>query len=351
MFFQSKKLVGLDIGTANIKMAEVDFSRKKSTLVNFLISPTPPRAINGGELTDPAAISDTVKSMFQTLRTKRKSVAAGLWGTSVITKRIAIPQMDEKLVGGQIRWEAEQYIPFDINDVNIDFNILKSFQGTPETMEVMLVAARQEIAFLYRDIVQSAGLNCAVIDVSGLALANTFLSNFQMQKGQSVALLNFGAAITNFVVLEKGEVVFCRDIPVGGLTYTTEIHKAMGISIEEAEAMKISACTGQAAPDEVAKVIQASHELIAEEVQSSIDFFVNTTPSLTLTQCLVTGGASRTTGLVNFLGQHTKLNFELFDPFRNVKIGGRTLTQSYVNEIRDFAAVALGLGMRSTGDS
>lgn len=350
MFFKSKKLVGLDIGTANIKMAEVDFSRKRSTLVNFIVSPTPPRAISGGELTDPAAISDTVKAMFANLRTKRKAVAAGLWGTSVITKRISIPQMDEKLVAGQIRWEAEQYIPFDINDVNIDFNILKGFQATPETMEVMLVAARQEIAFLYRDIVQSAGLNCAVIDVSGLALANCFLNNWQMQQGQTVALLNLGAAVTNFVVLEKGEVIFCRDIPVGGLTYTTEIHKAMGISIEEAEAMKISACTGQAAPDEVMKVIQASHEMIGEEVQSSLDFFVNTTPSLPVQQCFVTGGASRTTGLINFLGEHTKLNFEILDPFRNVKIGGKTLSQNYISEVRDFAAVAVGLGMRAVGE-
>src|SRR5882757_9715166 len=163
MFFQSKKLVGLDIGSANIKMAEVDFARKGSTLVNFVIKPTPPRAINGGELTDPAAISDVIKSMIGTLRTKRKAAAVGLWGTSVSTKRITIPMMDEKLVGGQIRWEAEQYIPFDINDVNIDFKILKNFQTGPETLDILLVAARQDVALLYQDIIQSAGLTCAVV--------------------------------------------------------------------------------------------------------------------------------------------------------------------------------------------
>jgi len=351
MFFQSKKLIGLDIGTANIKMAEVDFSSKGSSLVNFAIMPTPPRAINGGEITDLPAISEALKTMVLNLKTKRKAVATGLWGTSVISKRITIPMMDEKLVGGQIRWEAEQYIPFDINEVNIDFKILKSYQSSPENLDILLVAARQDIAFLYQDIVQSAGLQCSVIDVSGFSLANCFLNNWGSQKGQTVALMNIGAAITNFVVIENGEVIFCRDIPVGGLTYTGEIHKTMGISLEEAEAMKISACTGQAAPEEVAKILQSTHETIAEEVQSSLDFFSNTTPGLPVQQCLVTGGASRTTGLITYLSQHTKMGFQIFDPFRNVKINERLLSPDYVAEIRDFASIAMGLGMRSQGDT
>ncbi|HMN69126.1 MAG TPA: type IV pilus assembly protein PilM [Bdellovibrionales bacterium] len=351
MFFQSKKLIGLDIGTANIKMAEVDYSRKGSTLVNFVIAPTPSRAINGGEISDPGAISETLRTLYLELKTKRKAVSVGLWGTSVITKRITIPQMDEKLVGGQIRWEAEQYIPFDINDVNIDFKILRSFKGSPDSMDILLVAARQEIAFLYQDIVQSANLQCSVVDVSGFALANCYLNNWGSQKGQTVALMNIGAAITNFVVIESDEVIFCRDIPAGGLTYTSEIHKAMGVSLEEAEAMKISACTGQAAPEEVPRIIQSAHDTIAEEVQSSLDFFQNTTPGLPVQQCLVTGGGSRTLGLLNHLASHSKIGFQVFDPFRAVKINSKNLRADYVSEIRDFAGIALGLGMRAQGDA
>jgi type IV pilus assembly protein PilM len=350
MFFQSKKLIGLDIGSANIKMAEVESGRKGSTLVNFAIRPTPGRAVTGGEISDPAAISMTIKEMWQSMQTKRKAAAVGLWGTSVITKRISVPQMDEKLVAGQIRWEAEQYIPFDINEVNIDFNIIESFQANPETMEVLLVAARQDVALLYQDMVQSAGLQCSVIDVSGFALANAFTNSWGTRKGQTVALMNVGASVTSFVVIESGDIVFCRDIPVGGLTYTAEIQKSMGISQEEAEAMKISACTGQAAPEEVAKLIQGCHEVIAEEIQSSLDFFINTTPGLPVQQCLVTGGASRTTGLLNHLGQHTKLNFQIFDPFRSMKINSRYVSNEFAAEIRDFAATAVGLGLRRQGD-
>lgn len=350
-FFQSKKLIGLDIGTANIKMAELDVSRKSGTLTGFTVMPTPARAINGGEVVDPAAIGDVIKSMVAMTRSKRKSVSIGLWGTSVITKRISIPQMEEKLVAGQIRWEAEQYIPFDINEVNIDFKTLKNYSSSPETLDVLLVAARTDVAYLYQDIVQAAGLKCSVIDVSGFALANCFLHNWGSAPGQTVALMNIGAAVTNFVVIENGEVIFCRDIPIGGLTYTTEIHKSMGMSMEEAEALKISACTGQAAPDEVSKIIQATHESVAEEVQSSLDFFVNTTPGLPVSQCFVTGGASRTTGLLAALASQTKLSLETFDPFRSVKLSPKSITPDYAGEVRDFAAIAVGLGLRASGDA
>lgn len=350
MFFQSKKLIGLDIGSANIKMAEVDSSRSGATLVNFAVTPTPPRAVTGGEITDPAAISDAISMTLNKMRTKRRAAAIGLWGTSVITKRISIPQMEDNLVAGQIRWEAEQYIPFDINEVNIDFNILKKFRSSPDQMEVLLVAARQDVALLYQDLVQSAKLQCSVIDVSGFALANCFMKNWGPQRGQTIALMNIGASVTSFVVIEDGEVVFCRDIPVGGLTYTNEIHKGMGISMEEAESMKISACTGSAAPDEVGKIIQGTHEVISEEVQSSLDFFVNTTPGLPVQQCFVTGGASRTLGLLSHLGQHTKLKFQIFDPFVSVKINSRNMNSDFISEIRDFAATAVGLGLRTRGD-
>ncbi len=351
MFFRSKKLIGLDIGSANIKMAEVEVSRKGSTLTNFVIRPTPPRAVVGGEISDPASISEVIKEMWNSLGTKRKAAAIGLWGTSVITKRISVPHMEEKLVAGQIRWEAEQYIPFDINEVNIDFKVIKGFQANAETMEVLLVAARQEVAMLYQDIVQSAGLNCSVIDVSGFALANSYMNSFGSQKGQTAALMNIGASVTNFVVIENGDIVFCRDILVWELTYTTEIHKGMGINLEEAEAMKISACTGQAAPEEVAKIIQNSHEVLAEEIQGSLDFYSNTTPGLPVQQCMVTGGASRTTGLISHLGQQTKMGYQIFDPFRTMKLNDRKLTAEFLSEIRDFAATAVGLGLRAQGDS
>ena len=135
------------------------------------------------------------------------------------------------------------------------------------------------------------------------------------------------------------------------MTYTTEISRGMGISPEEAEAMKLSACNGQAAPDEVPKIIQASHDFLIEEIQSSLDFFINTTPGLPVQQCFVTGGGSRTTGLLAALGSHTKLNLEIFNPFKKIALNSKTLSPAYVADVADFAAVAVGLGLRQVGDA
>lgn len=348
-FFSKNKVLGLDIGTSMIKMAEVEVSRSGCTLTGFAICPTPPKSV-AGEITEPLAISEAIRGLVSDLGTKRKNVNSGLWGSSIIVKRISIPQMDEKLVGGQIRWEAEQYIPFDINEVNIDFKILKGYRSNPETMDILLVAARHDAAFVHQDIIRGAGLQCSILDIGGFAVANCFMKNFNMGKGQTVALLNIGASLTNFVVVENGEVVFCRDVAVGGHNYTSEIQKGMGISFEEAESMKISASTGSAAPDEVMHIITRTHDSIAEEVQSSLDFFLNTTPGIPIQQCFVTGGASRTPNLLASLSRQTKIQMEQMDPLRGVKINERTLSPSFVSEIRDFSAVALGLGFRTVGD-
>jgi type IV pilus assembly protein PilM len=351
MFFSSNKVLGLDIGTSSMKLAELDVGRRGVTLVGFALCPTPLKAVVAGEIVDPAAVSKALQGLVQQLKTKRKNISSGLWGTSVIVKRISIPQMDEKLVAGQIRWEAEQYIPFDIAEVNIDFKILKGYKSNPETMDILLVAARHDVAFINQDIIRGAGLTCSILDIGGFALANCFLKNWDAARGQTVALFNIGASITNFVVIENAEVVFCRDVPVGGLTYTIEIQKAMGISLEEAEAMKISACTGQAAPEEVMQVIQHTHEMVAEEVQGSLDFFLNTTPGIPIQQCFVTGGGSRTPNLVAALSRQTKIPMDILDPLKSVRINEKNLHPSFVAEIRDFAAVAVGLGLRSVGDT
>lgn len=350
MIFKSKKVLGLDIGTSTIKLAELEVSRRGATLHRFALSPTPAGAIAGGEITSPALVSDVVKNLATELKSSRKNVSAGLWGTSVIVKRITIPQMEEKLVAGQIRWEAEQYIPFDINEVNIDFEVLQNYHSNPDSMDVLLVAARQEATYLYQDIVHGAGLQCSILDLGGFALANCFQKNWE-SKGQTIGLLNIGAGITNFVVVENGEIVFCRDIPVGGLTYTSEIQKGMGISLEEAEAMKISAATGQAAPEEVNQIIYATHDVVVEEIQGSIDFFLNTTPGVPVQQFFITGGGSRTPGLLQAISKQAKVPIEPLDPLKQIKVNEKNLNSGFIAEIRDFASIAIGLGLRAVGDA
>lgn len=351
MLFRSKKLIGLDIGSSSIKVAELDASRKKAVLTGFALIPTPPNTLLGGDILEPYSLSQAVAAVVAELKSKRKAVGVGLWGTAIIVKKISIPRMDEKLIGEQIRWEAEQYIPFDINEVNLDYKVLKKTNSSPETMDILLIAARQETVFKYVEVVETAGLHCSVLDVGGFSLANCFEKNYGTVPGQVCVLLNMGASVINIVVVDQGEVTFCRDIPVGGDTYTGDIQKTMNMSLQEAESMKLSASTGQAIPDEVMASIQNTNEMICDEIQGSIDFYLNTTSEGRLDRLFITGGGSRTPGLLSLMGERLKLPCEIMDPFLSIGYDAKKLDAHYVSEIRDFAAIAMGLGLRKEGDS
>ncbi|MCB0342836.1 MAG: type IV pilus assembly protein PilM [Pseudobdellovibrionaceae bacterium] len=349
MFFGKKKIIGLDIGTSTIKLAELDVSKRSATLVSFGMLETPPNSVSGGEVIDSGAIGATIGQLVEDVNSKRKLAATSLWGTSVIVKRISIPRMEESLIAEQIRWEAEQYIPYDVNEVNLAFQVLKQANKSPETMDILLVAAVQEKAFKSAETIELAGLKCAILDVAGFALANCFFRSYGDRATGNALLLNVGATTTNFVVVSKGEVVFCRDIPVGGSTYTSELQKGMGINSEEAEVMKMSVASGQPAPDEAAAIIQSVHDIVADEISGSVDFFVNTSDADQIKQCFVTGGGSKMPGLLTRLSNI--MNCEKFDPFLGINYSKKVFSASYIDQIRDFSAVAIGLGLRGVGDS
>lgn len=348
MFFGQKKIIGLDIGSTSIKLAEVDVSRKGAVLQSFAMAPTPAQSVVGGDLLDAASIGETVAQLVQEVKTKRKSAATGLWGSAVIVKKISVPAMEESLLSEQIRWEVEQYIPFDINEVNIDYKVIGRGGGA-ETMDILLVAARHDAVFRFAEAVSSSGLSCDVLDVNGFALANCFEKNYGIIEGQCLGLLNIGSSMTNFAVVESGEVVFCRDLPIGGANYTAEIQKGMSISMQEAESMKISSSLGQPVPEEVTALINQSHEAISEEIGNSIDFYLNASHGSPISQCFVTGGGAKISGLLGHMSRSLTIPCEIFDPFLNVQVNEKKISAQYLSEVRDFASVALGLGLREPG--
>jgi type IV pilus assembly protein PilM len=348
-FFNKKKIVGVDIGSSSIKIAELDVSAKKSSLIAFGIAPVPPQSFSGGEIINTQAIGESIRQLVAQIKTKRKDAATGLGGTSVIVKRISIPRMEEKLIQEQIRWEAEQYIPYDINEVNLGFEILKKSAGPSENMDILLIAAVQSHVIKYAESLALAGLQCSILDVAGFALVNCFKANYGDMAGQSIGLVNIGASATTIVVLENSEAVFCRDIPVGGLNYTMDLQKSLNVSQEEAESIKLSFSLGQNAPAEAASIVQNTHDIICDEIKASFDFFANTAKSQGVRRCFVTGGGSKTRGLLERISK--AVPSERLDPFFNLKISPKSFSHDYLNQIRDFSAVAIGLGLREMGDS
>lgn len=349
LLFSSKKVIGLDIGSNTIKMAELQLNKQGAELLSFAITPTPVGSMVGGEINGPDQIAAAVQALIQSIRSKRKMVSLGVWGTAVIVKKITIPKMDVKLIPEQLKWEAEQYVPFDIKDVSLAHYLLKG-AGSSETMDILLIAARNEILRQYNLAINQSRLQTSIVDVSGFALANCFELNYGLFPGETVALLNFGSQVTNFVVIQDGQVVFCRDVPVGGMNYSQEIQKEMGVSYEESEVLKISAVNKGAVPDEVHSILNSTNQIIADEIRSSFDFFNSGNSGAPVSRCYFTGGTSFIPNLMGQVSSSIGVQMELFNPFLKIKYS-KKLTPDYISQISSFAPVAIGLGVRQVGDS
>jgi len=351
MLFGSNKLVGLDIGTSSIKLVEVEATKKKITLTSFGFIPTPPGSITAGEINNPEALSEAIRKLVAQSKTKRRKACTSIWGTAVITKKISIPRIERNVLSEQLKWEAEQYIPFDINEINLEYHVLDEVRASPDQMNVLLVAAKRDFVMRYAEVVEAAGLECSVVDVSGFALANCFEVNYGKTPNQTLALLNIGAGMTNFVILENGEATFSRDIPVGGITYTNDIQKVMGVSLEEAESLKISAGTGQPVPQEVSDVLVQTNEVVAEEIRRSFDFYLATSSDASIHKIYVTGGGLGLPGLYEQLQSSLSLPIENLNPFINIDFNRRVFSEEYISQISPYASVGLGLALRQARDN
>ncbi len=345
MFFKSKKLLGLDIGSSSIKLAELDVGKKEAKLLNFGFAPTPPNSISGGEIVEPESLGEAIRSLVDRLQIKRGHVATGMWGTSVIVKKISMPPIDSALIAEQVKWEAEQYIPLGLDEINLQYHIISS-GSSRDGIDVLLVAARQDFVFRYVETMVAADLTTNIVDVTGFALANCFEFNYGKRKSEIVALINIGATTTNFVIVEHGNVVFSRDISVGGMNYTLEINKDLGISLEEAEALKISAVQNQEVPQEVHSIISSVSESISEEIQHGFDFYGATAAEGSLSRIYFTGGGAFVPGLLEQISQTLSIPYELMDPFEKIAVDRNKFSLEHLERIRNYAPVAIGLALR-----
>ncbi len=218
-------------------------------------------------------------------------------------------------------------------------------------MDVLIIAAQNDFITKYVEVTAFAGLNCQIIDVSSLALANLFEFNYG-KIPFPVALFNFGATSTQFLVVLNGEVIFVRDIPVGGFHFTNEISKNMGLTYEEAEILKLTHNDkGAENPENTRNFMTQALEYVSEEIRNSIDFYSATCGDLQINKAFYTGGASLTTGMPEHLQDFLKIPFEVLNPLINVRSNNKKLTPKFLNQISPFLSVSLGLALRNIGDS
>lgn len=346
-FGKNKSVVGLDIGSSAVKAVELKVSGKGYRVAAIASEPIPPDSIVDGAIIDGGAVADAIRRVFARKNFKAKDVAASLSGNAVIVKKISLPVMTEQELAESIYWEAEQYIPFDIQDVNLDYQVLDPGTDGRPTMDVLLVAAKKEKIADYTNVITQAGRQAVVVDVDAFALQNAYEANYGVS-GDVVALLNAGASATNVNIVSNGQSLFTRDISLGGNAYTEAVQRELNLPFDSAELAKKGYPVEGHAFEDVSPVLHAVTENLLLEIQKTFDFYRATAVSDQIDRVVLSGGASAVDGFADALADRFSLPVEYFDPFRQVAFEKAPVVD--VNELAATAAVAVGLALRKAGD-
>ena len=348
-----KNALGLDIGSSSIKLVQLRETKKGIHLVNLSVASLPPEAIVDGALMNTSAIVATIRNMVDKLKLKVKDVALSISGHSVIIKKIGLPAMTQDELDESIKWEAEQYIPFDVNDVYLDYQVL---QSRPEQgqMDVLLVAAKRDIVDEYAGIAREAGLEPVVVDVDCFTVQNVFETGYGFPPGETVVLIDVGASMISINIIANGMTTFTRDINMGGNQYTEELRKRLGISHDQAESYKIGGQNADGVvPQEVDRILASVSESLANELHRSLDFYLATSSEGRVSRIYLSGGTAQVSSLAPTIESRVGVPVELLDPFKAVQVDNKQFNLEFINRVRTGAAVAVGLalGGRTTDDS
>ncbi|PLX74875.1 MAG: pilus assembly protein PilM [Desulfuromonas sp.] len=352
MLFGGKKkdIIGIDIGASSVKLVQLRESKGVYHLSSLGIAPLPSEAIVDGAVMDSSSVVEVVDNLVQSLKLKTKNIATSISGHSVIIRKIQMSIMTEEEMEASIQWEAEQYIPFEISEVNIDFQILGPDPNDPSQMNVILVAAKKDFVNDYVAVFSECGLTSSVMDIDCFAMENAFEANYDIGEGEIVALVNMGASAMNVNVLKDGVSVFTRDITVGGSMFNEELQKRLGISDEDAETMKLGGNVDGVDKSSFDEILSDATENLLQEVQRSLDFFSATASDEKIEKVYITGGVSRFPKIKDLLGQRLDLPVDLLDPFNQIVVDEKSFDVEYIGAIGPLMSVAVGLAMRRVGD-
>src|SRR5690348_3885943 len=335
MFGSKKKsIVGLDIGSSALKAIELRPVRNGFELVHIAHQNLQSDTIVDGHIIDLNHVSDTINRVWTDSGIKTNQVATSLSGHAVIVKKILLPQMSSEELDEQIHWEAEQYIPFDINDVNLYHEVIGQ-DGSSQNMDVLLVACKRDKIAQFTQVISQAGKQPVIVDVDAFALQNAYEVNYTPSPNQTVALLDIGAAVMTINIVRGTTSIFTRDISAGGNQYTDLLQKELNLTFEQAEALKRGATPDQqVSMDQIQPAIQSVSEMLALEIQRTLDFFRATAvDSPAIDMMLIAGGSSKVYQLTEYLSDKFQMPVERFDSFRAIRVDGKKFDDEYLREL------------------
>lgn len=341
-----KNLVGLDIGSSSVKAVELQRKGTSLQLASLGYENLQPDTIVDGQIMELNDVSNVIARIFGEHGIKSTRVAASVSGHSVIVKNIVLPQMNQEELRESFSWHAEEHIPFDINDVNLDYQVT---ENSSDALHVLLAACKSDKIANVKQAIQLAGKQPVVIDVDAFALQNCYEVNYHPKAGEVVALLNIGASTMNINILNGIRSVFARDASVGGSQYTSLLQKELGLTFQQAEAVKRGYPLPEGVePRPIQPIIEAVSDILALEVRKTMDFYRATADEgeAAIQKILIAGGGSKLPGLAEYLSQRFEIPVEVFDPLRSISVDPRRFDPDYMREIVPEMAVAVGLALR-----
>lgn len=340
------ELIGLDMGSSAIKMVEIKDTKQGYFLSRFGLAPLPPDAVVEGDVVDRGAVVAAIRKLQGDLGIRTKDVASCVSSKSVIIKKISLPAMSEYELEEQIPFEAEQHVPFNIDEVYLDYQPLETASLESDQMDVLLVAAKKDFVEQHRDVLKAAGLNCGVVDVDVFALENIYEVNYPLSEEDVIALVDLGAGMMKVNILVTGVTAFNRDVPLGGRVFTEEIQRQWNLGFEDAEALK----RGQELPgidiQDAQALLSNQGMALVSELENSFEFFLATPFGRPVTKIYLSGGTSKTQGLIPLMSERTGLPVEILNPFQQVAWDRKQYTAEDLAEMAPFIAVGAGLALR-----
>ena len=346
-FGKKKSVAGLDIGSSSIKMVELEGKMNNLNLVGLGFENLPDNTIVDGQIMELNTVSEVIQNVCTNHHINATQVVTGVSGHSVIIKNIVLPPMSREELEESIDWHAEEHIPYDLSDVSLDYQVTEE---TPDATAVLIAACKRERIDNLKQAIQLSGRQPVVIDVDTFALQNCYEVNYQPDDSQVVTLLNIGASTMNVNIVQGNRSLFTRDITVGGSQFTDVLQRNLGLSFQQAEAVKRGVAEAAEGIEEKAiePLMNNVTEMVAMEIQKTFDFYRATSDDgeMQVQKILISGGGSKLAGLAEELSERLELPVEVLDPFRSIKVDTRKFDPDYLSEIMPEMAVAVGLAVR-----
>jgi len=346
---RTKSLVGLDLGSSAVKLVELKERKGEYHLLRLGIEALSPEAIVDGSIMDSSLVVDAIHRLNEQTRVKNSNYGTSLSGHSVIIKKIQVPAMNAEELADSIQWEAEQYIPFDINDVRLSWEVLGD-PGVGDQMEVLLVAVKRDKVNDYTGVISQTGKQAVLVDVDAFAIHNCYEVNYDLDPLKTVALVNMGAAVTNINVIARRSTVFWRDINYGGNQFSEELQRDLNLSFEQAEALKRGEQVGRHSPADVRPVLDGVSAEMASEIQKTFDFYTATSSEGPVDELMLSGGCAMTPGLQQVLRDRFQVPVEVLNPLRRVHYRESDFDAGWLQSVAPMLGVAVGLAVRRVGD-